>query len=140
MDAPDALHEIAGLLSDRLASWQAHATALVSSGYPLPHWNGRNVIRMEIRPELRGRVDREWDLFAQENALLVQLERECPGCFSWDDGRYAEPRLLGEHGISHYLCDMEAAAQVIAAIRLRPALTPEQRARLLCELIGRPAA
>lgn len=132
----DLLGEIARALSDRLATWQAVATTLVASGYEVDGWNGRAVLRMEIRPELRGRADREWDLFSQENGLLVQIERECPDCFSWDDGRFAEPELLGEHGISHYLCDTTGAAALLEALGRRPVLSETERSRFALELTG----
>lgn len=134
------LADIAEALSDRLATWRAVATDLVASGYEVEAWNGRAVIRMEIRPELHGRADREWDLFSQENGLLVQIERECPRCFSWDEGRYAEPQLLGAHGVSHYLCDLTGAGELIAAIGARPALSEDQRVRFALELTGSRAA
>lgn len=141
MPNPQLLTEIAGALSARLATWQAVATPLVASGLEVSAWNGRRVLRLEIRPALRGRADREWDLFSQENGLLVQIERECPHCFSWDDGHFAAPDLLGDHGISHYLCDLAHAADLLAALARRPSLSDTERDRFALELTGpRPSA
>lgn len=136
MRSIEALSEVAQALSDRLATWQAVATTLLASGYEIDAWNGRAVLRMEIRPELRGRADRDWDLFSQENGLLVQIERECPQCFSWDDGRYAEPELLGDHGLSHYLCDLAGVSALLEALGRRPVLSATDRERFALELTG----
>ncbi|WP_217924631.1 hypothetical protein [Miltoncostaea oceani] len=123
----DIAQAIATALSERLCTWQARIVPIGAYLDVLPGRQRPIVIRMEIHPEYRGRVDREGDVFAQENAVLIQIERDCQGAFRWDEGLLADPCLLGRHGISHYLADQARLPLILEFVSEHAPLSDETR-------------
>lgn len=131
---PRALTDIVTLLNARLGTWMATVTDIVSSDYPIERWNGLPVLRMDIRPEYRERVDRILDVFAQENGVLAAIERDAQDAFVWDEGGYHQEDLLGPWGVGHYLCDVRQSAAIVRAIKRHPELSERDRDDLLGEV------
>lgn len=124
------LTALANRISVLLPAWQAQATDIVSSEYFFEARNGLSVIRLEIRPELQGRIDRDAGLFAHEHTVMVLLERDSNEAIMWDKGGYDDPEFLGEAGVTHYLCDLARLAEIDAAITAQRAVTDAERASL----------
>lgn len=134
--AHPSLVEIASALSDRLCTWQALPVSLCAPLESPLGLRDPGVIRMEIRPEFQGRIDRMRALFSQENSVLVQVERDAQPAFRWDEGLLADESILGEHGVSHYLVDIDRATSVLAAVLSHSPVAPEARRDALEEAVG----
>lgn len=115
------------MLSERLLSWQATPTSLEVTTPPARR--GWAVVRMELRPDMRGRLDPAVTLFDQENQLMMALEAETERAIAWDDARFADH--LDAFGVSHYCVDPARVDVVRAALVRRPPLAADARARML---------
>lgn len=99
----------------------------------VPELRAPAVLRCEVRNEFHDLVSPVGDLFAQENAVMVQVERDAAGAIRWDEGLLADPGLLGPYGISHYLLDRERLGLVLESVRRHPPMDAATRERIIAE-------
>lgn len=130
---PRQLSEVCEALSSRLITWQAAPTPIVSQGLSAPQLNGLPVLRMDLRPEFRELLDPTRALFDQENQVMIQVELLSGNAILWDGTAYADPEVLGPHGISHYLCDPNRMDEINAALAEHPLIADETRQRVVRE-------
>lgn len=130
-----AVHDVAIELSHRLCSWQVRIVDLATKLDAVDEFAAPVVLRCEVRNEFRDIVSPTEDLFAQENAMMVQVERDAEGAVRWDEGLLAEPALLGAYGISHYLLDAARIGQVMAAVMSHQALNATSRRQIMSDAI-----
>lgn len=129
---PRQLNEVCEALSARLITWQATPTPLISKGLA-SRMNGLRVLRMDLRPEFRELLDPTQALFDQENQVMIQVELLSGNAILWDGTAFADPNILGPHGISHYLCDPSRMDEISAALAEHPLIGEETRQRVVRE-------
>ena len=131
MSAAITLEDIAHAYSERLRLAEVVATEIISSAYSSERWNGSAVLRLQLREEFRGHVDPTVELFEQEHEVERVVSEASAEAFVHDDHGYSTPDYLGRFGICHYLVDLDAASQIMAAIETIPVVDDATRGRIL---------
>jgi len=116
---------VAESLSERLMALEAVVTPLHSKGYDDERWNGRALLRLDVRPEYRELISIAEDDFDSENTIMRKVEELSGEALAWDETGYHEHQ--GPWGESHYLLDESQLEKVAAVIEELPALTEEDR-------------
>lgn len=135
----ETLQRICDAMNPRLEVCRLVPTEVVSDKYEDDRWNGRPLLRLEVRDEFRPFVDMQNDVFSQEYKLLGQVGDDTTDGDLWsgalvdDDFGYSWPEYLGEFGVCHYLVDMNRVDEILAAVGKHPALTDEERAEIMLQ-------
>ena len=120
-------HHLADAISARLAAWRLRPAGVCP--------DGRLLLACEMRERYLTSVDPARAFFAQENAVMVVLERDSDGAVRWLRDSAAYRRIGGALTVAMFSANPLRAAEINDALLAHPVLDDADRdAVVACEI------